>query len=84
MGVLALDYAFGELKLRKVIGHSFVSNEVSVRYHKRLGFREIEEKHRRVRKNGKMQDMVRLEVTAECWQSLRPSVGQWLMSEVKA
>ena len=84
MGFLALDYAFGKLDLRKVLGQSFVSNEVSVRYHQRLGFREIEEERRRVRRDGEMQDVMRLEVTAEWWHVLRPSLEQRLFSEVGA
>jgi len=84
MGVLALDYAFGELGLRKVLGQSFVSNEVSLRYHQRLGFREVEEERRRVRKRGKMHEVMRLELTAEWWRDLRPSLEQRLFSEVRA
>ena len=84
MGLLALDYAFGELGLRKVIGESFVSNKASVRYHQRLGFREVEEERRRVKKGGETLDVMRLELTAERWQDLRPSLEQRLFSEVKA
>jgi len=84
MGVLALDYAFGELGLRKVVGHSFVSNAASVRYHQRLGFREVEEDPQRFKKGGETLDVMRLELTAERWQGLRPSLEKSLFSEVKA
>lgn len=84
MGFLALDYAFGELDLRKVVGQSFVSNEASLRYHQRLGFPEVEEERPRVEKNGEMQYVIRLEMTAERWQDLRLSPEHRLFSEVKA
>jgi UDP-4-amino-4,6-dideoxy-N-acetyl-beta-L-altrosamine N-acetyltransferase len=83
MGFLALDYAFGDLGLKEVIGESFVSNEASVRYHQRLGFREVEEERRRVEAGGEMREVMRLKVTAEWWQELRPSLEQRLFSEVK-
>jgi RimJ/RimL family protein N-acetyltransferase len=82
MGFLALDYAFGDLGLEQVIGESFVSNEASVRYHQRLGFREVEEERRRVEAGGKMREVMRLSVTAEWWQELRPSLEQRLFSKV--
>jgi UDP-4-amino-4,6-dideoxy-N-acetyl-beta-L-altrosamine N-acetyltransferase len=82
MGFLALDYAFGELGLQKVIGESFVSNKASVRYHQRLGFRE--EERLRKKKRGEMQEVMRLKVTAESWQDLCPSLEQRLFSGVNA
>lgn len=82
MGFLALDYAFGDLGLKQVIGESFVSNEASVRYHQRLGFREVEAERRRVEAGGEMQEVMRLKVTAEWWQELRPSLEKTLFSEV--
>jgi len=82
MGLLALDYAFGELDLQTVVGQSFVSNEASVRYHRRLGFRDIEGEDGRVKKGGEMLDVLRLELTAQRWRDLRPSLEQKLFSEV--
>jgi UDP-4-amino-4,6-dideoxy-N-acetyl-beta-L-altrosamine N-acetyltransferase len=84
MGFIALDYAFGELDLRKVVGQSFVSNESGLRYHQRLGFREVEEDRPRVKKGGETLDVMRLELTAERWQDLRPSLEQRIFPEVKA
>lgn len=83
MGVLALDYAFADLGLQKVIGESFVSNEVSVRYHLRLGFREVAGERQRVRKRGETREVVRLELTAQRWQDRRLPLEQRLFSEVK-
>ena len=84
MGFLALDYAFGESGLQRVVGESFVWNDANVRYHQRLGFREVEEERLRVRKNGEMQDVMRLRVTAEWWDRLRPSLEQALFPKGKA
>jgi UDP-4-amino-4,6-dideoxy-N-acetyl-beta-L-altrosamine N-acetyltransferase len=38
IGVTALDYAFGSLKLHKVCGQAIESNQASINFHKRLGF----------------------------------------------
>jgi RimJ/RimL family protein N-acetyltransferase len=83
MGFLALDYAFGDLKLRKLVGRSFVSNEASVRYHQRLGFREAKGGGGRVKKGGEMLDVMCLELTAERWQDLRPGLEKGLFPEVE-
>lgn len=80
MGFLALDYAFSELQLRKLIAQSFVSNDTSVRYHQRLGFREIKGRRGPFKKGGEMLDVMCLELTAERWHDLRPSLEQKLFS----
>jgi UDP-4-amino-4,6-dideoxy-N-acetyl-beta-L-altrosamine N-acetyltransferase len=82
MGLLALDYAFGEVELRTLIGQSFVSNQASVRYHRQLGFRDIEGEGGRFEKGGEMLDVLRLELTAQRWRDLRPSLEQKLFPEV--
>jgi UDP-4-amino-4,6-dideoxy-N-acetyl-beta-L-altrosamine N-acetyltransferase len=38
LGVSALNYAFNELKLRKVYGQAIAYNERSIAFHSRLGF----------------------------------------------
>lgn len=38
LGQMALDHAFGELKLHKVCGQAIESNFGSIMFHKRLGF----------------------------------------------
>ena len=38
VGVMALNYAFGHLKLHKVCGQAIACNEVSIAFHLRLGF----------------------------------------------
>jgi UDP-4-amino-4,6-dideoxy-N-acetyl-beta-L-altrosamine N-acetyltransferase len=38
LGTLALNYAFGPLKLHKVCGQAIASNQASITFHQRLGF----------------------------------------------
>lgn len=38
LGVMALNYAFGHLKLHKVCGQAIAGNEASIAFHQRLGF----------------------------------------------
>lgn len=38
LGVMALNYAFGYLKLHKVCGQAFEVNDASIAFHQRLGF----------------------------------------------
>jgi UDP-4-amino-4,6-dideoxy-N-acetyl-beta-L-altrosamine N-acetyltransferase len=49
LGQLALAHAFGALGLHKVCGQALDSNEASIRFHLRLGFRQegvLREQHR--------------------------------------
>lgn len=38
LGVIALNYAFGQIKLHKVCGQAIAGNEASIAFHRRLGF----------------------------------------------
>lgn len=38
LGVIALNHAFGPLKLHKVCGQAIASNQASIAFHQRLGF----------------------------------------------
>ena len=79
MGFIALDYAFHTIGLLKVVGRSFVSNKAALRYHERLGFRVLE--CERVDKGGETLDVVRLGLTGESWEALRPALERRLYSE---
>ena len=49
LGAAALDFAFETLRLHKVCGHALGFNEASIRFHRKLGFREegvLREQHR--------------------------------------
>ena len=67
LGELALAHAFGPLALHKVCGQALDSNEASIRFHLRLGFRQegvLREQHR---VGGAYRDLV-------CFGLLR---GEW-------
>ena len=40
MGILALDFIFGTFPIRKVCAEVLDTNQVSLRYHKKLGFKQ--------------------------------------------
>jgi UDP-4-amino-4,6-dideoxy-N-acetyl-beta-L-altrosamine N-acetyltransferase len=40
IGLMALDYAFRELKLHKVCGQALETNRASIAFHQRLGFQQ--------------------------------------------
>jgi UDP-4-amino-4,6-dideoxy-N-acetyl-beta-L-altrosamine N-acetyltransferase len=40
IGLMALEYAFGELKLHKVCGQALETNRASIAFHRRLGFQQ--------------------------------------------
>lgn len=42
LGITALDHAFKELQLHKVFGQAIDTNEVSIAFHKSLGFKEVD------------------------------------------
>ena len=41
MGILALDYAFNELKVKNVIGNVLINNVSSISFHTKMGFKKI-------------------------------------------
>ena len=84
MGFLALDYAFQTLALTNIVGRCFASNQAGMRYHRRLGFREVAERRERVKKGDGMIDLLHLELTADQWQEVRVSLERKLLSEVDA
>ncbi len=82
MGFLAMEHAFGALALECVIGEAFVSNESSLRYHRRLGFEENDGGHR-IEKAGKMHELARFEITADRWRNWRGALESTLFPEVE-
>ena len=40
LGRMALQFAFGSLQVHKVCGEALEGNEASIRFHRKLGFRE--------------------------------------------
>lgn len=71
MGILAIDYAFKELDIRKLYGEAICSNQGSIRYHNRLGFKEEGRFIKHVLKNEQLEDVVRFALFREQWQDCR-------------
>ena len=71
MGVLAIDYTFKELNLRKLCGEAIYSNQASIRYHRRLGFTEEGKFLKHIIKNEQLEDIVRFALFREQWQKYR-------------
>ena len=84
MGFLALDHGFGVLRLERITGKAFASNDASLRYHRRLGFVEIEERRERLQRGEGEVELLCFELTSERWRELRPSLEEQLFSEVSA
>jgi UDP-4-amino-4,6-dideoxy-N-acetyl-beta-L-altrosamine N-acetyltransferase len=74
MGVLALDYIFSQLGIRKVVGEAFAFNDESVRFHTRLGFVEEGRLKEHVLKNGAFQDVVVMALFSHHWRKLRETL----------
>ena len=81
MGFFALERAFAGLDLDRVVARTFLRNQASVRYHDRLGFREIPGGRTYVEKEGAMLEVVSLEILIARWRSLRDSLARDLFSE---
>ena len=67
MGVLGLDYAFTQLKIRKLCGEAFAFNDASIRFHKRLGFSEEGRFIKHVLRRGVYEDVVSFALFREDW-----------------
>jgi len=68
MGFLALDYAFENLGIRKLIGETLAFNTASIKFHKRLGFVEEGRSVRQILKNGRYEDVISFVRFNEGWQ----------------
>jgi RimJ/RimL family protein N-acetyltransferase len=58
MGQLAIELAFNQLKIRKLCAEVVVFNQISLHFHKKLGFREEGVFARHVLINGNYEDVV--------------------------
>ena len=82
MGFLALDYAFDTLGLRRITGKAFASNDASLRYHRRLGFVELEERREQIERGEGEVDLLHFELSSEGWRERRPSLEEKLFRQV--
>jgi UDP-4-amino-4,6-dideoxy-N-acetyl-beta-L-altrosamine N-acetyltransferase len=78
MGFLGLEYLFETLKIRKVIGETFVFNQASIAFHEKLGFTREGYFRRHVLKNGDYQDILAFGLFAEQWRALKPELERKL------
>ncbi|MEW6049509.1 MAG: UDP-4-amino-4,6-dideoxy-N-acetyl-beta-L-altrosamine N-acetyltransferase [Candidatus Zixiibacteriota bacterium] len=81
LGILAMEFAFGSLGMRKVTGEAFAFNEASLRLHRRLGFFEEGRLIAHVHKNGRYEDIIVMAHFAEHWASLKDSLTEKYLSE---
>ena len=69
LGVLALDHAFGQLKLHKVCGQAIDTNQASIRFHERLGFKREGVLRDQKRMNEQYQTLICFGLLAHEWQA---------------
>ncbi|MHB8073704.1 UDP-4-amino-4,6-dideoxy-N-acetyl-beta-L-altrosamine N-acetyltransferase [Desulfosporosinus fructosivorans] len=74
MGYLGLEYIFGELCIRKLCSEAFAFNEVSVNYHKRLGFLEEGVFLEHILKQGQYHDIVCLSHFRDRWMVTKTQI----------
>lgn len=80
MGFLGLEYIFEVLKIRKVIGESFVFNQASVAFHERLGFSREGHFRRHVLKNGNYEDIFSFALFSDHWIKVKPELERKFFS----
>jgi|SRR4051812_31721678 UDP-4-amino-4,6-dideoxy-N-acetyl-beta-L-altrosamine N-acetyltransferase len=68
MGTLALDYAFYQLNMRKIIGIVLAFNKRSEMFHKKLGFYQEGLFKKELMRDGQFIDLVRLALFKEDWE----------------
>ena len=76
MEYLALEYAFGQLGLRKLCGEVLSFNEHVLKLHKKFGFQEEGCFRQHVLKNGKYEDVVAIGLLADEWAEKRDRLGK--------
>ncbi|NLW92065.1 MAG: UDP-4-amino-4,6-dideoxy-N-acetyl-beta-L-altrosamine N-acetyltransferase [Syntrophomonadaceae bacterium] len=79
MGYHGLQFIFEELDIRKINSQAFAFNESSVKYHKKLGFREEGLLIKETKKKGRFEDVVVLALFKDQWQQHRIKVENALM-----
>ncbi len=76
LGSLALDHAFGQLELHKVCGQAIDTNQASIRFHERLGFKREAVLRDQKRMNDQYQTLICFGLLAHEWQV--PTQGKQL------
>lgn len=78
MGYHGLQFIFEELNIRKINSKVFSFNESSVKYHKKLGFKEEGLLLKDGKKNGKYEDVVVLALFKDQWQQRYEEIARIL------
>ena len=76
LGMLGLEYAFTQLKLRKLSGEAFAFNRASLRFHEKLGFREEGRFAEHVLKRGVYEDVFAFALFRQDWLSRRQALEE--------
>ncbi|WP_233254472.1 UDP-4-amino-4,6-dideoxy-N-acetyl-beta-L-altrosamine N-acetyltransferase [Limnohabitans sp. 2KL-51] len=69
LGASALEHAFGQLKLHKVCGQAIDTNQASIRFHERLGFKREGVLRDQKRMNEQYQTLICFGLLAHEWQA---------------
>jgi carbamoyl-phosphate synthase large subunit len=80
MGLLALQQAFDTLEVRKLEGEVLAGNERSLRFHRRLGFREEGLRRAHVLKDEKWRDVHVFSMLREEWDALHARLFERLFA----
>lgn len=67
MGFMGLEYFFEKLNIRKICSEVFAFNKASIKYHKKLGFREEGYFLKHILKNGDYEDIVVFALLKDEW-----------------
>ncbi|MBY6269980.1 UDP-4-amino-4,6-dideoxy-N-acetyl-beta-L-altrosamine N-acetyltransferase [Parageobacillus thermoglucosidasius] len=74
MGYLALNFIFDELNIRKLCAEIIDSNERSIRYHQRLGFRTEGVLKKHVLKNNQYVDVILMALFNKQWKEQKSKI----------
>lgn len=81
MGILALDFAFGSLGMRKICAEVIGFNSASLGYHHKLGFIQEGRLARHVLRGDRYEDVVLFALFAEDWPKARRPLLPYLEQE---
>ena len=74
MGLLGLEYIFEELGIRKICGDVYAFNKASIKFHKKLGFKEEGYFKEHVLKNGTYEDVIAFALFKENWLKIKADI----------
>jgi UDP-4-amino-4,6-dideoxy-N-acetyl-beta-L-altrosamine N-acetyltransferase len=76
MGLLALNYIFGEYYLRKLYSKVLSFNDKSINYHKKIGFVEERRLKKHLIKNNNYVDVIEYTLSKEYWEKSKKELGE--------